>query len=794
MKNETINSKTKIPWLYNLYFLLVNGKTFRKNLEKYLCNYPLSLNLSQRTTKQTEDKERITNLALTKFPFYGEFLEDQYQHNKKYLTKSFYRDNASFFKEKGVWRKVIETSGSTGVPLRIIRSPIAFINSQISFYNFFLQFNINRFDKNIYIGGARIQSRNRILKKIKDLIIYRIFKQKKFVSVDLIKDEDLKFFLAFYEKFRPVYLQGFSSALIRIAQYIEENNYQLNWKPQLIHPNAEALSSSQRNFLKEIFGAPVAMVYGATECHMASECPFGKMHLNMENCDLQETEGGSAILTVLGTDRMPIINYRIGDLIKISDSDEICECGKDTVVLEEVIGREQDVIELKSGYKISHPDINMLISQIDQANQIYEYQVVHNIVSDDIEIRTLCSKSFNSDNFIQSLNDRFNDINFIYSNEPFILLKNGKKPVIARIGLNPETRKTFFSYEPYAEISDSQEHQSSQIKKILKLDWNESTLDFPEALKKEALAELAQIKLNFYPDLSNRRIKRGISNWLNVKEEKISIFNGSDSGIATICRLFVESRDKVITINPTYGNYKAIASRYTQNVLGYQLDYPFKLNFTELENYISDTKPKLVFITNPNNPTGIELDPSELLNLAKKFPPICFVIDEAYGEFGNSQINLENIPPNMIVLRTFSKAWGLAGIRLGYSISHESLSKKLALSRDNKEVDVFAQIVGSIAVENPQYMLDFVKEVSKSKEIIGQFFDSHQIPHLKGSGNFILFKTHDPFKLDQTLKSSGIYIRNRTEVTNLEGYVRVTVGDLETTKDFLQALHKIDSL
>ena len=312
----------------------------------------------------------------------------------------------------------------------------------------------------------------------------------------------------------------------------------------------------------------------------------------MENCDIDLTEKNSALLTVFDSVNMPLVNYQIGDILKISLPEKKCGCGKHTFILDEIVGREQDFIKLKNGMKITHPDLNMLIGSLDGKNQIIEYQIVHNLDTEKIEIRLLNEDDFDLRGLSISLNDRFPEASFEANNQEFILLENGKKPVIAKIILSPETRETFKSYKAYEEISDSQKNQSSED--VLKLDWNESTFDFPVDLKTKALNELSKIKLNHYPDLKNKRLKRALSKFLGIDETNLTIFNGSDSGIATICRLFIEKEDSVITINPTYGNYSAIASRYTKNVLNYELEYPFELNFQNFPNFIKEHDPKLI--------------------------------------------------------------------------------------------------------------------------------------------------------------------------------------------------------
>ena len=226
--------------------------------------------------------------------------------------------------------------------------------------------------------------------------------------------------------------------------------------------------------------------------------------------------------------------------------------------------------------------------------------------------------------------------------------------------------------------------------------------------------------------------------------------------------------------------------------MSYELDYPFEIDISDFKKYIKINRPKLIFIPNPNNPTGAYIEKNKLNDLAENFKDICFVIDEAYVEFleGKAEINI--IPDNMIVLRTFSKAWGLAGIRLGYSLSGEELSNKLSLSRDNKEVDTFAQIVGTIAIENPAYMIDYVGKVKIGKKMLIDYFESNKIPYLSGVGNFILFKVNNPNELEKKLKEKRIFIRNRTKEKNLEGFLRVTVGDFHSMKKFIDELSNLD--
>ena len=113
------------------------------------------------------------------------------------------------------------------------------------------------------------------------------------------------------------------------------------------------------------------------------------------------------------------------------------------------------------------------------------------------------------------------------------------------------------------------------------------------------------------------------------------------------------------------------------------------------------------------------------------------------------------------------------------------------MSKDNKEVDVFAQIVGMKAISNPQYMFDYVDSINKGRKILRDYFEEKKIKYLAGKGNYMLFKVNDPSFVEKGLKTNNIFVRNRTHVENLEGYLRVTLGDIKTMNRFVEVLNNI---
>tara|TARA_B100001059_G_scaffold236807_1_gene290676 strand:+ start:128 stop:2506 length:2379 start_codon:yes stop_codon:yes gene_type:complete len=777
--------------LYNIYFFFISNFFFNSHFKKYLRK-KVSLDYSQEKEfielikDIDENVEYYKNIISKKSINFDN--KSTLLHKFDIITKEIIRNNFNKLSSKNnTFNRLQKTSGSTGKPLQFYRSISSFINSQCSFYEFFLRLKINRFDKNIYIGGVRSR-KNWLRSKIKSLTNRIIFNQVKFAAADIVTESDYKKIISKINSFKPIYISGFSHALVRLAQFIVENDIVINSHIKLVHPTAETITEIQKNILEKAFKPGfIRMVYGSSECHMASECEHGRMHINEVNCIIETDKENEVELTVLGSNNFPFIRYKLGDQIKIDNDISECECGQKSKVIHSIVGRSQDKLILSNGIIMTHPDINMFIEQIDNNNQIYEYQLIYWENLDSLEMIINASELFDKNKFSDEFKTRFNLRKFAVSEKEFYINSNGKKPILLRKKDKKLIRKHFDNYEPYLEISKSQKNQYS--KNILKLDWNESTEDFPKNLKNELIKKLQEINLNYYPDVKSLEIRKSLARKNNLDENNIHIFNGSDAAIDTISRLFIEANDRVIIINPTYGNYAAISQKYGAKIIHLNLMEPFKLEKSELDIQIESNFPKIIFIANPNNPTGNFISIEIISELVEKHKDSIFVIDEAYIEFGGeSFVSKVNLHENVFVTRTFSKAYGLAGARIGYTISSKNNYNLLKFAKDNKEVSIFGQIIGSIAVNNDEYMYKYVSEVKKSKEILINYLNNNDIKHFGLYGNFLLIRVKDPKQTIGILNADDVFVRDRSYLHGLEGYIRVTIGDIKTTEKFIQVL------
>lgn len=324
----------------------------------------------------------------------------------------------------------------------------------------------------------------------------------------------------------------------------------------------------------------------------------------------------------------------------------------------------------------------------------------------------------------------------------------------------------------------------------LRLDWNESTISPSPHVIEKIKEFLDNGKLNTYPNTENEELLMKLSKYVGTLPDNILTFNGSDSALDCISKTFIDVGESVVYVCPTYDNFRICLEVRGAKIISFYFTNMFEPDINELTEYVKSTKPKMVYLANPNNPTGTIFHSSSIERYLKNTKDTLLVIDEAYVEF-NPKCSSENLVKkydNLIVTRTFSKAFCLASVRCGYAIANPEIILMMKKVRNMKEVNQIAQVAVSAALDDIPYMQKYVTEVMVSKAFLIVALNELKIPYKMGGGNFFLMKFANPQKVQKLLSEREIFIRDRSTVKGLEGYLRVSIGDVKTTKKFIGEL------
>jgi histidinol-phosphate aminotransferase len=332
---------------------------------------------------------------------------------------------------------------------------------------------------------------------------------------------------------------------------------------------------------------------------------------------------------------------------------------------------------------------------------------------------------------------------------------------------------------------------STSREQILKMDWNEgkASLDFLKPILNELFNQTET--LNWYPDCNCTELTQVLCQHLGCSHLNLLIFPGSDVALESLCRVFLSIKDKVLMLTPSYDNFRVYALSCGAQVDEYHIEKPFQLNTTPLHQVLNKAFYRMLYITSPNNPCGYQLSHEDLTELCERNPHTIIVVDEAYIEFSSrgSCFPLIDRFENLVVVRTFSKAYSLAGIRLGYLMAHHQVCDWLARIRNGKNVTMLAQQLAKACLENHYVFEDYIREVMTAREWLGTKFKENSITYYPSQGNFILFEVDDPKWVCAELKRLGIYIRDRS--WQIDNALRVSITSFEDVKEFWKSLQTI---
>ena len=296
---------------------------------------------------------------------------------------------------------------------------------------------------------------------------------------------------------------------------------------------------------------------------------------------------------------------------------------------------------------------------------------------------------------------------------------------------------------------------------------------------------------NRYPDPYQHKLKDAISRVKGITHEHVFLGNGSDECIDLLYRCFCEpKKDNVIICPPTYGMYEVSANINDVEVRKAPLLDNFQLDLIHLENLV-DENTKLIWICSPNNPTGNSLNREDIESVLNNFNGIV-VIDEAYINFAKQKTFIQELAeyPNLVIMQTFSKAWGLAALRLGMAFSSSEIISILNKVKPPYNINQATQDLALKALEEVGQVNDMIKELVDMRDaLIGVF---EQMPMVEkvfpSDANFVLVKIKEARKVYEFLLTKGIVVRDRSNVKLCDNCLRITIGTEQENTVLVDAL------
>ena len=322
----------------------------------------------------------------------------------------------------------------------------------------------------------------------------------------------------------------------------------------------------------------------------------------------------------------------------------------------------------------------------------------------------------------------------------------------------------------------------------IKLNQNESPGDWPRDLKAEVLKRLEEAAWNRYPRLIPQRLKEKLANGMSVLPEQVVVGKGSNEVLQALAHVTLRPADTLCTLSPTFAVYRLVGEQQQALVSTSPLTADFQVNEEDL---LARSKgARLTILCNPNSPTG-SLMPMELIDRVARQSPGLVVVDEAYVDFsGVSALPLLEQYPNLIISRTFSKAFALAGFRLGYTIMHPQLAQQVQKGLLPFNIDTPSALAAEVLLDHPEVVRERASLIVRERDrLITRLGDLPGVTVWPSQANFFLLAT--PLGARKTftyLAQEGILVRDLSNYPGCEKVVRVTVGTTEENEALYQAV------
>ena len=325
----------------------------------------------------------------------------------------------------------------------------------------------------------------------------------------------------------------------------------------------------------------------------------------------------------------------------------------------------------------------------------------------------------------------------------------------------------------------------------IRLDANESCFNLSDSLKEKIGRSISQIDFNRYPDCLAKAPTKAFSELYNVPEEFISAGNGSDELISIIEGCFFEAGDTIVNVSHDFSMYEFYAQLYEVNVETYQKEADLTIDPDKLIAFCREKKAKGLIFSNPCNPTSLGLDRASVKKIIEALDGCLVILDEAYMDFWDQSL-LADVDKydNLLILKTCSKAIGLAAVRFGFAIANRTITNAIRAAKSPYNNDTVAQTIVTDILSEKEYLRECrdiiirnTKQLFKDISAINEKYDCFEKIY-EPCTNFVLAKTEDFEKIYRFMLDNSIAVRK------FNGYIRVTAGSEAENSRFIEVLEK----
>jgi histidinol-phosphate aminotransferase len=304
---------------------------------------------------------------------------------------------------------------------------------------------------------------------------------------------------------------------------------------------------------------------------------------------------------------------------------------------------------------------------------------------------------------------------------------------------------------------------------------------------------LTRVPLDRYPDREALALRRALAAHLDVAPAGIVVGNGSVELMWLIALAFLRRHDAVVIIGPTFGEYRRAAALMGAQIHVWiaQAEEAFQINPAVVQQTLQRLMPRVVFLCNPNNPTGTSLAVEAIAAWTEALPRTLFVVDEAYLPFAAGVASVLTTPrDNLVVLRSMTKAQALAGVRLGYAVGHPEVMRALALVRPPWNVNALAQAAGLAALQDQAHVVHSLAQLAQARDALRQEIRALGVEAVPSCTHFFLLRVGEAMAYRRALLQHGILVRDCTSF-GLPDYIRVATRRPEENARLLAALTQV---